>query len=438
MNDARIMRHLKRAMAAYDGGRLKTAEKEASAILVAHPNHPIALHVVARARFDAGRRDDGLRILARAIRAAPDRGELYNSLGNMRVMTGDRDGATQAYRDAVARDPGDAGGWCNLGAVLRSAAKLQEAAEALELSLRLAPGNPRATFQLGMVLHHAGRRDEGTAMLGRVDPGSPYGWAAANNAAIAFAAAGDRLQAIERLRRFAGANPDDPRPKHHIAALAREKVARAPQDYVSHYFDRFADSFDEVLERLDYRAPQVVVAEAVRLADARVLDRLVDLGCGTGLCGPGLRPLARTLLGVDLSQGMLDRAAPRGVYDRLERAELTEWLEHQPPGSLNMAVSADTLIYIGDIGAALAAACRALAPGGSLVATFEVMAEGAGRPEAGYAITDSGRFQHTLAYLGAEAERAGLSLARQAHETVRLEGGAPVQGHILTLTRPAG
>ena len=40
---------------------------------------------------------------------------------------------------------------------------------------------------------------------------------------------------------------------------------------------------------------------------------VLDAGCGTGLCGPGLRGRAGRLVGVDLSPEMLKRAAGRGV-----------------------------------------------------------------------------------------------------------------------------
>ena len=58
---------------------------------------------------------------------------------------------------------------------------------------------------------------------------------------------------------------------------------------------------------------------------SRSLD-VLDAGCGTGLCGPLIAPYARRLVGVDLSERMLDQARARNVYDELVRRELTAYL----------------------------------------------------------------------------------------------------------------
>jgi predicted TPR repeat methyltransferase len=86
---------------------------------------------------------------------------------------------------------------------------------------------------------------------------------------------------------------------------------RASDDYVRRTFDHFADAFDENLRDLGYRAPQLV-AEALErhrgaAGDVVKLD-VLDAGAGTGLCGPLLRDRAGTLVGVDLSSGMLEKA----------------------------------------------------------------------------------------------------------------------------------
>src|SRR6185437_7082849 len=104
---------------------------------------------------------------------------------------------------------------------------------------------------------------------------------------------------------------------------------------------------DESLADLDYQAPRLI-AEAFARAwpVARAELDVLDAGCGTGLCGAFLREYSRMLVGVDLSAGMLERAARRALYDQLCNEELTRFLREHP-SSYDAIVSADTLCYFG-------------------------------------------------------------------------------------------
>ncbi len=57
--------------------------------------------------------------------------------------------------------------------------------------------------------------------------------------------------------------------------------------------------------------------------------RLVDCGCGTGLTGQALRNAGATgeLIGLDASAASLEIARAKGVYDRLEEADLNAPLD---------------------------------------------------------------------------------------------------------------
>ena len=126
-------------------------------------------------------------------------------------------------------------------------------------------------------------------------------------------------------------------------------------------FDRFAQSFDAKLRQLDYRGPELAAAAvARRLGDARGNLDVLDAGCGTGLCGPLLRPYARQLSGVDLSSGMLHKARARQVYDHLILGELTACLEGLA-ACYDLIVLVDTLIYFGELPPVFAAAAGAAA-----------------------------------------------------------------------------
>ena len=164
------------------------------------------------------------------------------------------------------------------------------------------------------------------------------------------------------------------------ACSGRDMPERASDAFIESTFDSFAASFDAKLASLAYRAP-ALVAEMLAHAGvhaSRSLD-VLDAGCGTGLCGPLVAPYARRLVGVDLSEAMLARARERNVYDELAKRELTAYL-HDSPGSFDVIVSADTLVYFGPLDAVTTAAANALRPGGVLVFTVEELSPDAATP----------------------------------------------------------
>jgi predicted TPR repeat methyltransferase len=236
------------------------------------------------------------------------------------------------------------------------------------------------------------------------------------------------------LRAWREQEPNNPYVLHHLAACTGEAVpGRASDAYVETEFDCFAASFDATLERLNYRAP-TVVADAVAAAlaaPARQFD-IADLGCGTGLCGPLLQPWARQLAGCDLSRQMLMRAAERGVYDVLVKAELTAFLRERPD-AFDLIVSADTLNYFGELGEVAQAAHGALRVGGTLVFTLEALAADAG---AAVRLQPHGRYAHDGAHVRRVFEAAGLAVDAPAIAILREENRIAVQGWLIVARRP--
>jgi predicted TPR repeat methyltransferase len=162
------------------------------------------------------------------------------------------------------------------------------------------------------------------------------------------------------------------------------------------------------------------------VAPAKRLD-ILDAGCGTGLCGPLVAPYARRLVGVDLSERMLDQARGRSVYDELVKGELTAYLTGCA-ATFDVILSADTLVYFGPLEVVAGAAENALRPGGRLIFTVEKMADGG--EEDGYSLGTSGRYRHAREYVQRVLTAAGLRPEIAAAE-LRLEAGEPVAGLVV-------
>lgn len=202
----------------------------------------------------------------------------------------------------------------------------------------------------------------------------------------------------------------------------------APRRYVEGLFDDYAPVFDaHMRDVLACRAPQAVAAMVRRHHSDTPAD-IVDQGCGTGLCGPLLAPLARRMTGVDLSAGMLAVARERGCYDALEHAELVDHLERHP-ANYGIAVAADVMCYIGDLRPVFEAARTALRSGGLIVASFERHAGD------GFALGASRRYAHSDAYVWSAAGAANFEVEASMLTTLRQEAGAPVRGSLMALRR---
>jgi len=118
--------------------------------------------------------------------------------------------------------------------------------------------------------------------------------------------------------------------------------------------------------------------EALRTALSRLLPRLrpggmnriVDLGCGTGLVGGVLREhgFAGRLTGVDLSRDMLEVAAKGGRYDELIQDDLVRFLESTATGfDAITTMQVVAMLDRAGLDALRAGARRRLGPGGLLL-----------------------------------------------------------------------
>jgi predicted TPR repeat methyltransferase len=239
-------------------------------------------------------------------------------------------------------------------------------------------------------------------------------------------------EALEVYRTWLEHHPGDPIATHMLRSMTGgESPDRASDEYVRAEFDDFAANFDHNLVRLEYRAPQLVVEALSRVRAAASPPAVVlDAGCGTGLCGPLLRQLARTLVGVDLSAGMLAVARDRDVYDDLVQAELTAYAEAHA-GAYDVIVAADVLIYFGALEQALRALHRALRPGGTLAFSVECGSDHA----RGWTLLSSGRYAHHDGYLRRTLAATGLTVRALERARLRTELAAEVSGWIVVASR---
>lgn len=282
--------------------------------------------------------------------------------------------------------------------MLSSSGDHEAGADLLRDALSLAPGWAAGWFRLGEMREAAGDASAAAAAWTealRLDPADPLG-------------ASLKLALI-------GAAPEP-------GAL--------PSAFVEALFDQYAPRFDEKLVgRLGYRVPELIMGALAR-AGATGFDRVLDLGCGTGLMGERLRGAAGFVEGFDISSGMLRKAAAKRVYDRLERVDLQR-LE-AGGRQADLVVAADVFLYLGALDRILSTVAGMMPPGGLLA--FSVEWHDGPEP---MVLRASRRYAHSEPHLRDLLARLGFEIVSIDREPIRQDRGEPIEG-LIVVARKVG
>lgn len=430
---------LSQAIQAHQANDLDQAERLYGEVLDLQMGQPDALHFLGVLSHQRGRSDEAVSLIESALKITPRHPDAHNNLGNVHKECGRLAEAERCYRRALDCGPGHYAALSNLAVVLEAQERLDDAFEAYSRLLELSPSYAHGHYRMGLFLRthaqheqHLEQSAECFRHAYRLDETNVR---ALEGVGIALYMLGRHDDAAEVYRDWLIREPNNPVPRHMLASCgAADAPARAADDYVRDVFDGFADSFDEqLLNNLGYRAPEVLIDALAEVlpAAARQLD-VLDAGCGTGLCAPLIREHARRLVGVDLSGGMVDKARARGGYDTLEVAELTAWLQAHP-GQFDLVLSADTLVYFGELAPVLRASHAALRSDGWVGFTLEAIEGDDDRAELG----SSGRYRHSRTYVERVLEAAGFTDPSIRADTLRREAGKPVLGWVVRARRAA-
>ena len=382
-------------------------------------------------------------------------------LENARLATlrGDWASAAMLFHERAIANPGIAANWHNLGSArLRGGMTMDRAS--MRRAVLLAPGRPG--YLNNFLIQEAGPvPGRMIAWLRTLAPDHARAWAEQAFAFMRQALAYDALHAAQRAQILAPALPEgiaraaqalvvetrvedarrlyqryitlDPRDRLGVGRdLSRAGAIKTTQAmtpaFVAGVFDGYASNFDSPLTgTLRYVGPKVLVG-MLRALSQKPVERVVDLGCGSGLSGLELRPLTRQLIGVDLSVRMLELARKRAIYDALHHDEVVAWLK-LGNGGFGLAMAADVTSYLGDLGPFFSAVAGALVLGGRLALTVHEQVHG------DFGIVAGETYSHSEAYVCRTAQAQGLRIDRIERGAMREENKQPLPTIFLVLNK---
>ena len=300
----------------------------------------------------------------------------------------------------------------------------------LERDARAHPRDARVRLAIGRTLQHLGRPLDALAAYEQALELNPRLGAAWTQRGHLLRQAGRLADASVCFNNAIGCGEDVESHLYFLGALGLGALPdEAPRQFVRGLFDEYADNFDaELVQTLRYRGP-AQVCEPLSVLHPEQFESALDLGCGSGLAAPLLRPLARRLAGVDLSPRMIERAAATRLYDDLLVADLVAHLQ-QSVARHDLVVACDVFIYLGNLAPVFEGVARVLVPGGLFAFTVEEAAA-----DIDYDLLPTLRFAHSELYLRELAQAHALRVARCEHVALREGHGEPIAGLAMHLAR---
>lgn len=424
---------LKAAMQRHLQGDTDAAEALYRDVLASTPRNALAEHYLGYLLLQSERLPEALPHLQQAVTLEDGHSEWHFNLGIALARMQRHEAAIEAFCDAIALDNCRYFYWTNLGSAYETQQAWQRAEQCYLAASHIDGSCPDAYFLLSALYLTLARYDEARHFHHLAIVATP----AASQSRIlrgqAFYELGRPEEARAVFAEWLAAEPDNPVAQHLLTAYSGQAVpAQCASSYVEQTFDEFARSFDVTLGRLQYRGPQLVenyLAEQVR---QEKLAAMLDLGCGTGLIGAAAQEYVQCIVGVDISQPMLDQAQAKQCYQHLYKSDIVAFLQ-QTERHYALITCMDTLNYLGRLDAIFALIAARLSIGGSLLFTTEKLTS-ATSP---YRLNTSGRYSHRPEYIADILERCDLRIATIQEVTLRFEAGTPIIGEFICARRAA-
>ena len=441
-------------------GNFDEAVQELQQVIADDPDCAPAFNNLGTIFFSS--KQDGLAVQAyhAALEIRPDYADAYYNLGLAAARLGQIEEACAAYRALIAIDSAHIGAHFQLGCLLLRRNLFAEAAtefrviikdhphhfESLanlavcylrqgrvdqaiafySLALELVPNDCDTLFNLGVIHMQQGYAHDAVSFYLRAVKAHPDFYDAHHNLGTYYLMVRDRENALLHFREALRIQPQDESSRHLMRVLMQDQQLKSSSPaYIQSLFDSYADYYDAHMRvHLHYQVPEKLY-EVVKAAELLQDDKMaiVDIGCGTGLCGELFKPYAHQLVGIDLSDKMLAAAAQKNIYDELVSVNITAWLASQA-AVFDLALAGDVLVYFGELHELMAAAKHALKPGGHFAFNVEVNAK------SDYALTTSGRFAHHQSYLECLAKDHGFTILSTDSFALRQGDGVPVFGYL--------
>jgi predicted TPR repeat methyltransferase len=409
-------------------GNLELASRHLHQALVLAPNNAESYNNLASLYYTQGQIKLALPLYEKAIRLNPNSWEAHYNLANCNIKCEQVSQAISHYETAIKLNPKHADAKLNLAMAYVS---IHDYSSALPYLIEAATNNPaHAELQghLAEAYVDLGKPLEAIAQFNKALALEPDRAEWHHNIAVLYIREKEQQLAKLHFERTLELQPENKSASYLLSCINTETVSNAPPEYVSELFDQYASYYNQHMTKaLNYKVPQLLRQAVSKYINAATkTQNVLDLGCGTGICGIYFRDLAEFLIGIDLSEHMLAHAKVLGAYDGLCRGNILEVIPGCNRQVFDIILAADVLVYIGELEGLFSMISGALRKNnGKFVFTVEEL-NGAND----YELQNTGRFAHNDSYIKKVCANFNLNIDINDRVILREQQGAPIYGRL--------
>lgn len=447
----------------YEQGDFEAALTLQNKLIDNHPNKAGYHNNRGNTLMRLGQAEQAMKDFDQAIQLEAHTAEFHVNRANALVALDHSELALTDLNQAIELTPSLAMAYANRANVLHNCSNHQQALADIDQALLLEPGNAQFHYNKGNILvrlrrsHEAATQYQQACELDAEFELAYLKWADLMMSMQALPQAAQVLQftrerhptseaclvllgevhallgethlAQDYFAQAKSLNPLDEEVDYYAAAnLGLPPPVQAPAVYVKKLFDGYAAHFEaQLLHELAYASPARLHTQWLRHANASKVSAL-DLGCGTGLVAKSFMPNCAYIDGVDISMQMIKKSQSSGLYRQLHLEEVHAFLQRNQQ-TYDVVVSADTLVYIGQLDTLFAGVRQALKLGGCFSFTIEATSAST------FALKQSKRYGHAMAYIEYLAKRNGMQILAIESDIIRHEQPVPIQGFNLLLKK---
>ena len=378
-------------------GRLDNAIKFCNQATMLKPDYAEAYFNMAQAYLQKNLPSQASEILKTVLRIKPYYTDALRALCKALKAENKKQEAIQYHQQLIRNDNPTAWDYANMGLIYFESKLYKKAIELFIQALTLAPDD--ADIQ---------------ALAGNC-----------------YRLTGQLEKAANHFKRAIKIKPDMETAKYYLAAVDKNTRTPdiSPSSFVKNCYNTISTTYDNThtAKRLGYRVPQQLTDEIKKRIPQGSMLEIIDVGCGTGLCGSQLKDITRNITGVDLSEGMLKLAKEKNVYDNIICADLITTLAGYT-NRFDLVISTGVFIHFGDLAPVFKASHQALKPEGLFAFSIHK------HTEEQYFLNPTGHYSHSASYVGQLSKENGFQEKYKKEVIIYNQDGEDVLGFLYILT----